>query len=113
PEARSLDLARLKHHVAVGEDDRGAEARAALERGERARKEPLPEWVVDQEERHAQQQRIVEVLQAIALRGAEIVGVSELGAQLLEDRPVAVAAGAAALALPLGARNGLHARVRQ
>src|SRR5207253_9689654 len=71
-------------------------------------KEPLPERVVDQEERHAQQQRIVEVLQAIALQGAEIVGVSELGAQLLEDRPVAVAAGAAELALQIGAEIGLH-----
>ena len=35
---------------------------------------------------------------AVALQRAEVVGVAELGAQRLEDRPVAVGAGGAELA---------------
>src|SRR5881275_1365795 len=77
-------------------------------RAQRARVEPVRKRVVHQEERHPQQLRIVEVLEAIALQRAQVVGVSELRAQLLENRPVAVAAGAAELALQMSAEIGLH-----
>src|SRR3989440_10008685 len=108
PQAGALHLARLEAHVAVGEDDRGSEARTARQRSQRARVEPVRKRVVDQEERYPQQLRIVEVLEAIALQRAQIVGVPELRAQLLENRPVAVAAGAAELALQVGTEIGLH-----
>src|SRR5882762_800003 len=108
PQARALHLARLENHIAVGEDDRGSETPATRERCQRTRIEPVRERVVHQEERHPQQLRIVEVLQAIALQSAEIVGVTELRAQLFENRPVAVAARAAELALQMGAEIGLH-----
>src|SRR5205085_4376654 len=107
PQAGALHLARLEDHIAVGENDRGSEARAARQRSQRARVEPVRKRVVHQEERHPQQLRIVEVLEAIALQRAQVVGVSELRAQLLENRPVAVASGAAELALQMGAELGL------
>ena len=60
-----------------------------LEDGERLRKEPLAEGIIDEEGRHGQQARLlVLVLVAIALQRAEVISVTELLAQLFEDDPI-------------------------
>ena len=48
--------------------------------------------VMQEEERHGDHLRIARLLDAITLQRAEIVRVSELAAQLLEDGPVAALA---------------------
>ena len=48
------------------------------------------------------------MLDAVALQGTEVIGVTQLLAQLLEQRPVAVPAGDAELAVQVRAQVGLH-----
>src|SRR5215469_2930931 len=98
PQAGAAHLARLEHHVSVGQDDGRAEAAAVRQRFQRVGIEAIRKRVVDQKGRDQQELRIVEILQAIALQRAEIVRVSELRAQRLEDGPVVVALRAAELA---------------
>src|SRR5256714_1278112 len=108
PHAGALHLWRLENHLAVGEGDRGFQARATRPRGPSTTHKAVCKQVDLQEEGHPQQLRIVEVLQAIALQSAQIVRVPELRAQLLEDRPVTVASGATEFALQMAAEVGLH-----
>ena len=46
---------------------------------ERAGVEALGERIVEQPVRHAQKRRIVQLLSAVALEGADVIGVAELG----------------------------------
>jgi hypothetical protein len=55
---------------------------------ERPRIEPIGEWVVDEPERHLDECRLVRIRRPEPLEGAEVVGVRELLAQLLEDLPM-------------------------
>src|SRR5205823_12257711 len=64
--------------------------RGALNRVERAGEHAIRERVVQQEERGLEQPRVARVLDAVPLQRAEVVGVAELSAQLLEDLPVAL-----------------------
>src|SRR5205823_198511 len=84
------DFARLEDDVAVGEDGDAAAPRGALNRVERAGEHAIRERVVQQEERGLEQPRVARVLDAVPLQRAEVVGVAELSAQLLEDLPVAL-----------------------
>ncbi len=84
-QAGAFDLQRLKHDVAVGQDDGGPEAAGVRDDVQRAGVEPLRERVVHQERRHGQQVRIARVRLAVALQRPEDVRVAELAAQLLED----------------------------
>ena len=59
---------------------------------ERPRVQPVHEGIVQQEDRHAEHLRIARMLDAVALERAEVVGVAELGPELLEDVPVALLA---------------------
>ena len=104
----ALDLARLEHDVAVGEDDRLAEAWRRARGVERAGKQPVGERVVDQERRHRQQVRIARVHQSVALQGAQVVGVAELGAQRLEDLEVQLGPRGADLLEQVAAEVGAH-----
>ena len=61
--------------------------------------------IVDQVRRQVQHVRIARVLVAIALQGAEVVGVAQLVAQLLEDLPVALRPLGPDLARPGTARR--------
>ena len=86
----AVDLARLKHDVAVRQNHRGAQAARVLDHVQRVGEEPVRERVVDEERGHREQVRVARVLDAVALQRAEIVGIAEFGAQVLEERPVAV-----------------------
>jgi len=57
------------------------------------RKQTVGEGIIHHEVRHRQQFRIAGPLDAITLQRAQIVRVSELGAQLLENFPIAPCAG--------------------
>ena len=72
-----------------------------------ARIEPVGEGIIKQKEGNAQQQLVVLVLEAIALKRAEVIRISELGAQLLEDLPLTVPARKAHLALEVCAQIAL------
>jgi hypothetical protein len=98
-ESGTLDLARLKNHVPVREDDDRPPLPAMLYHVERVREEPVREGVFDEVGRDGEQVRVVGVLDAVALEGAEVVGVAQFGAQLFEDDPVAPGALAPYLAL--------------
>ncbi len=53
-----------------------------------ARIQSVRERIVQQEQRRLEQPGIARVLDAVALQRAEIVGIPELAAQLLEELPV-------------------------
>ena len=53
----------------------------------------------------------MQLLSAVALEGADIIGVAELGPQLVEDRPIAVARGASVALLEMLAQILLDAVV--
>ena len=67
-------------------------ARQGADRVERAGIDAIGERIVQQEQRDLQHVRIARTLDAVALQRAEIVGVAELGPELLEDLPVALLA---------------------
>jgi len=56
---------------------------------------------------------VLRVLDPIALQGTEIVTIAQIGEELLEDRPVAVAAGRPKLAFEMAPEIGLDAVVVQ
>jgi hypothetical protein len=66
------------------------------------------ERIIDQIRRHEEQARILGRLHTVALQRAEIIGITELGAQLLENRKIALAAGHAELARQVRAQIRLH-----
>src|ERR1700744_5779704 len=99
PQAGPLYLARLKHDVTVGEDDRLTETTAARQSREGARIEAACERIIQQEEPDFRELRVGEVLETIALQRPQIVGIAELLSQLLENLPVTILARKADLAL--------------
>jgi hypothetical protein len=64
----------------------------ARDRVECARVDAVGERIVDEEARDLEQARLARVGEAEALERAEVVGVPELRAQLLEELPVALLA---------------------
>src|SRR5512140_783157 len=108
PQSRSLDLARLEDHVAVGQDDRGPPLAKMPEHVECPRIEPVRKRIVHEERGHLQQARIVRVIETVALQGAEVIRVTQLGSQLLEDLPIAIPALGPELAREVRAQIVLH-----
>ena len=90
PQSGSLDLARLEDHVAVGEDHRRSPGVGARDHIQRLRIKTIGEWIVHEKGGHAEEARIVGMLQPVPLERAEVVGVAELRPQVLEDRPVTI-----------------------
>ena len=78
---------------------------------ERAAVQPVGERVIHQPVRYPQQPRVVQLLQPVALERAEIVGIAEFAAQLLENLPVPVARGRPMLDAQMNVEVGLHAIV--
>jgi hypothetical protein len=64
----------------------------ARDRVECARVDAVGERIVDEEARDLEQARLARIGEAEALERAEVVGVPELRAQLLEELPVALLA---------------------
>jgi len=88
PDPGLRDLSRLKDGVTVRQDG-DSPARAEPGDGlECAGIEAVFERVVDQEQRHLHQARLVGVLDSIPLERAEVVRIAKLGPQGLEDLPV-------------------------
>src|SRR6516162_4098247 len=108
PQSRALYLARLEYDVAIGQDHRWPEGAAVREHCQRARIEAIDEGIIEEKKRNTQQLLVIRMLQAIALQRAEVVRITELGAQLLEDLPVTVPARKAHLALEVRAQIVLH-----
>ena len=73
--------------------------------------EPIGERVIHQIRGHRQQMDVLRMLDPIALQGPEVVAVAQLVEQLLEDRPVAIAAGRAEFAFEMTLQIGLDAVV--
>src|SRR3974390_2223252 len=79
PEARALYLARLEHGVSVRQDHGQTPLPDMCYGVERAGIEAPDERIVSQPVPHPQKRRIVQLLSAVALEGANIIGVAELG----------------------------------
>src|SRR5581483_2123824 len=92
----------------IRKNDGRAEAAAVLKDFQRLGIEPARKGIVDEEARHEQQLRLVEILQTIALQGAEIIGIPELGTQSLEQGPVTIAMRPAELPLEVPAQVILY-----
>src|SRR5438477_4950660 len=92
---RPLHFARLKHDITVRQDDGLPPAAKPLDDIERPRVEAVRKRVVDQIRGHCEEVDVRRVFDPVALKGPEVIAISELGKQLFEDRPVAVAAGSA------------------
>src|SRR5207253_10116402 len=67
PQTRTLDLARLKHHVSVRQDDHRPPTFKTVDDVQRLRVQPVRKRIVDQVVRQVQQVRFVRMLEAIAL----------------------------------------------
>lgn len=80
PQPRTLDLARLKDDVAVGQDHHRADRLEQVDHVERLGVEPIGEGIVDQVGRQVEDTRIARMLDAIALQRTEIVRIAELAA---------------------------------
>jgi hypothetical protein len=89
-ETRAPDLVRLKDHVPIRQDDRGAAAAQVPDHLERSRVEPVGEGVIDQERGQREEVGIARVLEAVALERSQVIGVAQLPAQILEQSPVAL-----------------------
>src|SRR3546814_1581793 len=85
---RDVDLARLKDHVAVGEDRGLAPLSDVFDDLQCARIEALCERIVEQEAANGEDRRIVRLRTAIALQGAQVIRITEFGAQLLKNAPI-------------------------
>ena len=90
PQTGPLDFARLKDDVAVREDDDRSALAQMADGVECARVDAVGERVVEEIERDAEHTRLARMLDAIPLQRAEIVRVTELGPELLEDLPIAL-----------------------
>lgn len=56
----------------------------------RVRIKPVGKGIIDQEARNDQQPWVSRVLDAIALQRSEVIGVTEFGTELFEQRPITV-----------------------
>src|SRR5262249_43531817 len=105
-QARAVDFAGLEDDVAVGEDDDRAPLFEVVDDVEGGWVEPIGERIVNEVVRDGEQVGIARGLDAVALKDAQVVGVAKLGAERLEDPPVALGALLAALALELALEIG-------
>src|SRR5690348_1509208 len=87
-DARDADLARLQHHVAVGQHHAGAESCEVRNRVQRTRIYARGEVVFQQVGRQILRAQFVIAFQPEALNRAEVVGVTQLFAQVFVDLPV-------------------------
>ena len=108
PQPRAHNFARLENHITVRQDGRGAGPAAVRHGSQGARVQAAREWIVDEKPRHSQQLGVIRIFHAIALQGAEIVRIPELGAKCLEEGPVTLAGGPAKLALQVIAQVPLE-----
>src|SRR6185437_1083055 len=100
-QTRPLDLARLENDVAVRQKDGRSDAVETLQHCEGARVEPLGERVIDEKGRHGQQLYLARVFVPVALERADIVAITQLREQILQDRPIALAGGSAKSAIEM------------
>jgi hypothetical protein len=89
-EARAIHFARLEDYVAIAENDGLAESAGVVNGVERLGEKAVRERVIDHEIRNCEELVFTGALDAIALESAEVVGITEFGAKLLEDLPIAV-----------------------
>ena len=87
-DSRALDFERLEYDVAIGQNYGLAPLLDVLDRIQRIRIETGGKGIIDEKVRDGEQAGIAGILQAIALQGAEIIGVAKFGAQLLKNIPV-------------------------
>ena len=84
-----LHLARLEHHIAVGEDRHRAPLLESLHHLQRVGVETIGEGIIEDKRGNRHQARLVRESVAIALQGSQVVGVSQLVPQFLENGPIA------------------------
>src|SRR5580700_3439841 len=77
PEAGALDLARLKHRVAIREDDGRGKPLRMPHRGERLRVKPIDERVIDHPIGKAKDAWVVQFLATVTLERAKIIRIAE------------------------------------
>ena len=108
PQSRPLHLARLKGGVAIREDDGRAKRLRAPNGIDSTRIEAIGKAVIGKPSGHPQHAGIVHRLQAIELQRPEIIDIALCDAQLLEDRPIAVARSLPVLVRHVRPQIGLH-----
>jgi hypothetical protein len=105
-EAGAIDFAGLENHVAVAENDGLAETAGVVDSIERLWEETVSEGIVDHEIRNGEEFVFTGAFEAIALEGSKVVGVTEFGAELLEDLPIAVGRAGADFVLEMALEIG-------
>jgi len=88
-ESRTIHLVRLKHHIAVGENDNPAPLLKVLDDVECIGEKAIGEWIFYEEARNGQQAQIVRIADSKNLQGTQVICVTEPGSQLLENCPIA------------------------
>ena len=84
----AIDLKWLKNDVAVRENDRRTPLLDVLDYFQRVRKQTVGKRIVDEKMRNDQQVRGARMLSAVTLQRAEVIGVAELGSELLKSPPI-------------------------
>src|SRR5262245_20824303 len=91
PKARAFDFSWLKYSIAIGKDHRPAHGVQMSNDVQSLRIEPIREWIIHKKRGHPEKTRIMQPLETITLQSTEKIGISEFGAQLLQNIPVSFA----------------------
>src|ERR1700690_2342610 len=89
-EAGAIYLTGLEDYVSVAENYDVAEVSGVVDGVERLGEKTVGEGIVDHEIGNFEQLRVAGQLDAITLEGSQVVGVTEFGAELLKDLPIAL-----------------------
>ena len=103
----ALNLARLKYHVAVGQNDRPAPLPESFQHVERSGIKAVGERVIDEEVGRRDQMRFVRVFDSEALQSAEVIAITKLVEEFLLNRPELVTASGSEFTLDMRFEVGL------
>src|SRR5258705_12279135 len=90
-----LDFAWLEDDVAIRQDHGRAKAAQSVQHLEGSREQSAGERVVHEEGGHRQQFHLARVFDPVALKGPDIVAITQLREQIFQNSPIALAGGEA------------------
>src|SRR5712671_3681834 len=86
----ALELARLKDHITLRQDDRWSELTQPLHYIEGGREQSVAKGVLDEKRRQQQQFCFGPVFDSVALERANVVAIASLDEQILQDSRIAI-----------------------
>src|SRR5437764_935129 len=87
-DAGAVDLARLKHYVAIRQDHWLAPLADVLNHVQRVGIKARGKGIINQKTGDGQQAWVQRIFDPVALQGPEVIGIAEFGAHLLEKLPI-------------------------